>query len=62
MIDIFEELSLVDSADLETRQVQVVLRRTQNAYRVIQTVPDSNRKRNQSGAVRYTTVNAHEMK
>lgn len=28
----------VDSGDLETRQVQVVLRRTQNAYRVIQKV------------------------
>lgn len=28
----------MDSADLETRQVQVVLGRTQNAYRVIQKV------------------------
>lgn len=36
--DRYEELSLVDSADLETHQVQVVLRRTQNAYRVIQKV------------------------
>lgn len=34
----FRRTFLVDSGDLETRQVQVVLRPTQNAYRIIQKV------------------------